>query len=231
MRKLYNFETVVFLLVLDPTVTLSLWINNQRPSTVGIRRNDTVINRQVISWESLDVPSSYLERVSQNLLKRPIRGEQTVLFFQELLPSPEKTSTIILSETGYIAQISSCKHCVTKHVFLVFIKRFDGLIPSPRFISKTDDKFFSSVELQLNLFLVTGKLIELLLCFGIVRLQTSQLGLDLPQCSFFNVKLFLNNSELSFSFTECLLLWNNNLIHFRVLVHSTGPHANRLTSF
>ena len=58
--KFDHFQTVVLLLVLDPSVTLGLWVDDQWPATIRVGGDDTIINGKVISRKTLNVPHTDL---------------------------------------------------------------------------------------------------------------------------------------------------------------------------
>ena len=65
-----DLNALLLLLVhgLDPLVRLTLWINVQRPSA-RLVRNDGVLNRECIRWQTIDTPVLDLHGVSECLCK------------------------------------------------------------------------------------------------------------------------------------------------------------------
>jgi hypothetical protein len=56
-------DVVVLLHLLDPFVGLGLWVDEEWPS-LGLSRDDTVLNGELIGRKSLDAPLSDLHRVT-----------------------------------------------------------------------------------------------------------------------------------------------------------------------
>lgn len=75
----------------------------------------------------------------------------------------EETQAIFLREAADVGKVTSREDCITQHVLHVFVEADDGAVPTLRFVGETNDELLSSLKLQLNLFLVTRQLIELLL--------------------------------------------------------------------
>lgn len=68
VSELKDVNLFIFTEVADPLVSLSLRINEQRPSS-GSLSDDGVINREVIRWKGPQVPLTNLYRVTEDLLK------------------------------------------------------------------------------------------------------------------------------------------------------------------
>lgn len=61
-------EVLILLHLLDPVVTLSLWINHQWPS-LRILHDDGVINCYFLLWKLIDVPFLDLDTISKHNLE------------------------------------------------------------------------------------------------------------------------------------------------------------------
>jgi hypothetical protein len=70
-----------------------LWINEEWPS-LSLRADDTILNRESISWKTMDAPFSDDDWVSKDSIDGEVLGEWKTFAGGELHPFLEKAVSI-----------------------------------------------------------------------------------------------------------------------------------------
>jgi hypothetical protein len=106
LREIYYFEVVLFLVLLDPFVSLPLGIDEKRPP-LALRRNDTIIDAQRVVGEALNDPLSDGEWSLQCLRKRVVFAKGNPELCELFLPPDYNWISIGASEGSEIGD-SGC---------------------------------------------------------------------------------------------------------------------------
>lgn len=79
---------------LDPFVSLTLWVNEERPAT-RVLSYDTILNRQRILWKTRNLPATNLNGFSKSVHQVGCVAVRNTILSEFVLPELYKISTIL----------------------------------------------------------------------------------------------------------------------------------------